>query len=104
MQKLCMSMQKNWNYYIEEHRKEVAQMLAQDHIENRDRLVTASTGEYHLQRCQSAKRTFTEIRIWFRQWRSNVLLQALPEIDPSVLNLKEMEQKLENIQTAKIRL
>ena len=38
-------------------------MLAQDHTENRDRLVTASTGEYHLQKCQSAKRTFTEIRI-----------------------------------------
>ena len=33
MQKSCISMQKNWNYYIEEHRKEVAQMLAQDHTE-----------------------------------------------------------------------
>jgi hypothetical protein len=43
--------------------KEVAQMLAQDHTENRGRLVAESTGEYHLQRCQSAKRTFTEIRI-----------------------------------------
>jgi hypothetical protein len=37
-------------------------MLAQDHTENRDRRVTASTG-YRLQICQSAKRTFTEIRI-----------------------------------------
>jgi hypothetical protein len=37
-------------------------MLAQDLTENRGRLVAESTGEYHLQRCQSAKRTF-EIRI-----------------------------------------
>jgi DNA-binding NarL/FixJ family response regulator len=33
MQKSHGRMQKNWNYYLEERRKEVAQMLAQDHSE-----------------------------------------------------------------------
>ena len=103
MQKLCMSMQKNWNYYIEEHRKEVAEMLAQDYTETEIAWLLQVQGST-VCRFVSAKRTFTEIRIWFTQRKSKVLLQSLLENDPSVLNLKEMEQKLENIQTAKIRL
>jgi DNA-binding NarL/FixJ family response regulator len=51
MQKLRMNKQKKWIYYIEERRKEVAQMLAQGHTETDiARTNTTRSCKYHLQR------------------------------------------------------
>lgn len=146
MQKSYVSKQKKWIYYIEERRKEVAQMLAQGHNETeiaqilhvhvsticRDVKVLKQLSQrfvfdlakggltYYYKQCIDG---MDEIRreAWslykYGDWSQGVHLTvkekiaalgllkecdeakfALLEKGPSVLNVKGMEEKLENIQ------
>jgi hypothetical protein len=63
MQKLCMNIAKELKLLYRRTQKGSSTNASTRPYRNRDRMVTASTWEYHLQICQSAKRTFTEIRI-----------------------------------------
>jgi hypothetical protein len=60
-QKSHRDKQKKWIYYIEERRKEVAQMLAQGHTETE--IAQIRTYKYHLQRCQSFETIVTTVCI-----------------------------------------
>jgi DNA-binding NarL/FixJ family response regulator len=51
MQKSHKDKQKKRMYYIEERRKEVAQMLAQGHNETEIAQILGSTCKYYFQRC-----------------------------------------------------
>lgn len=150
MQKSHWRVQKNWNYYIEERRKEVAQMLAQGHSKTeiaqilhvhvsticRDVKVLKELPKrfvfdlakgdltYYYKQCIDG---MDEIRreAWSQykhgDWSQGVHLAvkekiaalrllkecneakfAILERGPSVLNIKEMEQKLKDIQNMKI--
>jgi hypothetical protein len=150
MQKSHMGKQKKWIYYIEERRKEVAQMLAQGHNEteiaqilhvhvstiSRDVNVLKELSQrfvfdlaksdltYYYKQCIDG---MDEIRseAWslykYGDWSQGLHLTfkekiaalkllkecneakfALLEKGPSVLNIKGMEQKLEDIQNIKI--
>jgi hypothetical protein len=150
MQKSYIHKQKKWIYYIEERRKEVAQMLAQGHSETeiaqilhvhvsticRDVKVLKELSQrfvfdlakgdltYYYKQCIDG---MDEIRreAWslykYGDWSQGVHLTvkekiaalrllkecneakfALLEKGPSVLNVKGMEEKLENIQSKQI--